>query len=471
MKPIIQLFIPGNRCGLLLLPFLLWGCRKFVEVPEPTDSITTTVNFSDEATATSSLIGVYGVLNQQAPSFGCGIITLYAALSADELNYFDGTDQTVYPFQNNSLLPDNTALISDFWTPGYKAIYRANAVMEGVATSQGITAAVKRQLTGEAKFLRAFCHFYLTNLFGDIPLVTTTDWRETAAMGRTPSAQVYEQLITDLKDAQELLADDFSVSNGQRIRVNKWAAKALLARVYLYTGRWEQAVLLSGEVINHSALFGLVPLNDVFKKNSQEAIWQLETYDVPTYSLVEARHLIPFSATMNPRYSLTPQLLAHFDGGDQRRIHWLGKNMYEGTEYYYPFKYKVRVGTAGNIAEYYMMLRLGEQYLIRAEAYARQNQNLSLAIADLNTLRTRAGLPDLPSTLGPSAVLDAIERERQIELFAEWGHRWLDLKRTGRAVPVLAPVKGATWQPTDQLYPIPQEEIDRSPRLTQNPGY
>lgn len=447
------------------------ACRKFTDVAEPVDSITTKINFEDEATATASLMGIYNALNAQAPSFGNGIIALYTGLAADELNYFDATDLAVAPFQFNNLRPDNPSLLTDFWTPAYTAIYRANAVIEGVANSEKLSEAVKWQLTGEAKFLRAFCHFYLVNLYGDVPLMISTDWRQTASMGRTAIHAIYRQIEQDLQQAVQLLPGDFSMSGGERIRANKWAAKALLARVQLYTGQWQQAEASASEVINQSSYFTIEALPDVFKKDSKEAIWQLQAYDVAPYSLVEARQLIPFNASLNPRYSLTTSLLGAFENDDQRKTVWLGKNTYEGADYYYPYKYKVRVGTSGNLSEYYMMFRLAEQYLIRAEARAQQNIRTDEAIADLNVLRTRAQLPLLPNTLTSNEVLNAVQQERRIELFAEWGHRWFDLKRTSQADQVLSAIKGAHWQTTDQLFPIPLSEIEKSPVLTQNQGY
>jgi hypothetical protein len=115
-----------------------------------------------------------------------------------------------------------------------------------------------------------------------------------------------------------------------------------------------------------------------------------------------------------------------------------------------------------------MMLRLAEQYLIRAEARA-QLENIPGAQEDLNAIRSRAGLPDTDADDKASLLL-AIERERQAELFAEGGHRWLDLKRTNRADAVLGPLK-ADWQTPDALFPIPDAERQLNPNLTQNDGY
>ncbi len=119
-----------------------------------------------------------------------------------------------------------------------------------------------------------------------------------------------------------------------------------------------------------------------------------------------------------------------------------------------------------------MVLRLAEQYLIRAEARA-ETGDLTGALDDLNVIRSRAGLANSTAST-QEEILAAILHERQTELFTEWGHRWLDLKRTGNVddvMPTVAAEKGGSWETTDQFYPVPLSEIDRNPNLTQTPGY
>ena len=115
-----------------------------------------------------------------------------------------------------------------------------------------------------------------------------------------------------------------------------------------------------------------------------------------------------------------------------------------------------------------MMLRLGELYLLRAEARLKQNK-FSEAEADLNTIRQRAGLTLLIG-LQPTALENAILKERRIELFAEWGARFSDLKRFGKLdeqINILKP----NWDPLRSILPIPQYEMLNNPSLTQNAGY
>ncbi|MFN3665404.1 MAG: RagB/SusD family nutrient uptake outer membrane protein, partial [Sediminibacterium sp.] len=139
-----------------------------------------------------------------------------------------------------------------------------------------------------------------------------------------------------------------------------------------------------------------------------------------------------------------------------------------GKTYYYPYKYKVGLN-ASTITEYTMVLRLSEQYLIRAEARAKLN-NINGSLADLNQIRIRAGLTGL-SGVSQTPLIDSIQIERKYELFSEFGDRWFNLRRTGSINQIMKNVKGNNWTDTDQLYPIPQSEINKNARLKQNPGY
>jgi hypothetical protein len=116
-----------------------------------------------------------------------------------------------------------------------------------------------------------------------------------------------------------------------------------------------------------------------------------------------------------------------------------------------------------------MLLRIEEQYLIRAEAAARLNR-ISDAVADLNVLRARAGLSPLYAGTMRDSCLIYVERERRMELFTEWGDRWISLKRTGKIDSLMRILK-PTWKSTAAVYPIPQEERNRNPNLSQNDGY
>jgi hypothetical protein len=241
----------------------------------------------------------------------------------------------------------------------------------------------------------------------------------------------------------------------------------MLARTYLYQNNWSEAANEATEIINSGQYNLLSNLDEIFLANSNEAIWQLVPAE-PLFNTNEPRFFIPSkSSTSRPSYTITPGLFNAFEPGDLRKDSWVGSKTVSGNVYNYPRKYKIRdIGLP--LTEYNMVIRYAEILLIRAEAGARQNK-LEEAKDDLNLIRSRAGL-SLITTADQPSLITAIEQERRIELFAEWGHRWFDLKRTGRATEVLPPLKPA-WQPSDLLLPIPQNERLRNPLLTQNPGY
>jgi hypothetical protein len=186
----------------------------------------------------------------------------------------------------------------------------------------------------------------------------------------------------------------------------------------------------------------------------------------PYFNTAEGFAFIPSSPTVIPNYIIDTSLLNAFEPGDLRKTTWLDSNSVNGITYYYPFKYEVATGT--NKTEYNMVLRLAEQYLIRAEARTQLGE-LSGAEEDLNIIRNRAGLPDTKAT-DQQSLMNAIMQERRVELFTEWGSRWFDLKRWGIIDNVLS-IEKPGWKSTDQLYPIPQQEIMSNPNLKQNAGY
>lgn len=449
----------------LILIALICSCKKFVEVAPPQTQLVDASVFSNDVSALAAMTGIYSrmISSNGFADGGSLSITFLCGLSSDELkNYSNNT--SVAQFFTNSLLPTNPIIASNFWNEPFQYIYSANAILEGLNNPNGVSAAMKEQLNGEAKFVRAFCYFYLVNIFGDVPIIMTTDYRANTVAPRSAKDEVYSQIISDLKDAQSFLPGDFSKSNYERVRPTKSAATALLARVYLFNNNWANAEAESSLIIENTELFELVDdLNNVFLKNSKEAIWQLMP-NQPGFNTNEGRYFI---LTSTPSIAaLTSQFVTTFDSGDNRKSKWISNYASATDTYYYPWKYKLSSGA--DLEEYSMVLRLAEQYLIRAEARAQQNK-IPESKADLNAIRQRAGLPDTDAN-DKASLLDRIMHERQVELFAEWGHRWFDLKRTNKSA-VLGPIKNIAWNSNDELYPVPQSEVLTNPSMRQNPGY
>ena len=429
----------------------------------PADQLNSDLVFVDSSTATSAITGIYSEMLTARNLFSNSSTTLYGGLSADELYFY--TPGTKDEFSKNEITMANHINIDNsFWKPAYKNIYAANLAIEKLSASQQLTTSLKNQLTGEAKFIRAFCYFHLVNLFGDAPLIISSKYQNAANAPRTPIKDIYTQIINDLKDAKSLLSTQY-ISPG-RVRPNEWTAVALLSRCYLYTGHWQEAEAEASSIINSGTYYLESNLNNVFLKNSTEAIWQLMPVR-PGFNTYEGLEILPASTFSTPTYLITSGLRNAFETGDNRKIAWLKLRVFNNDSLYVPYKYKLPNGAS--LSEYYMVFRLAEQFLIRAEAEANLNQ-VTEAQVDLNTVRNRAGLGNTTAA-NTSQLKMAIEQERRIELFSEWANRWYDLKRTGRANDVLSVLKSTTWQQSDSLWPIPQQEINLNPLLIQNPGY
>lgn len=437
------------------------GCKKFVAVDPPVNLISSDALFTTDQGAVSAVNGLYSQMTTNNLRFTNGGITLFTAFSSDEL-VNTSANISYDQFRTNDLTSDNTDIGSNFWVPAYGNIYQANVILEGLSNSKSISEVTKKQLRGEMLLVRAFHYFYLANLFSDVPYLTTSDYKVNAITGRTASSNIYFGIINDLLEAQQLLSEGYPTST--KGRPNKWTATALLTRVYLYQKDWTNAEVQASAVINSGKYSLATSLNSVFMPTSQEVIWLLQRDNSNT---AEGSVFIPSSASVIPGFALTSSLLNAFENGDSRKTNWLGKNTVNGQNYYYPYKYKQRLSTP--VTEFEVVFRLAEMYLIRAESRANLDKVLE-AQADLNAIRNRAALANTTAT-DKASLLAAIEHERQTELFAEWGHRWFDLKRTGRANTVLSALKGSTWQATDQLYPIPLSELQSNPFLTQNLGY
>jgi hypothetical protein len=448
---------------LAALCFSTSSCKKFVEIKPSPNLILSDQLFADDASALSAVSGVYLQMRALSPSLANGCLSIYGGLSADELSTY-ATPFEYDAFYKNSILPTSTVIYSQLWASAYRVIYRTNAIIEGLKKSSGVSASAEKQLIGEMKVVRALYYFYLANLFGEVPLVTTTDYRENDQKPRTPIDEVYQQIIGDLTDATNLLSESYP-SPG-KLRPNKWTAAALLAKVYLFRNDWQDAEVQASQVIDSGGYALANDLNAVFKTNSPETIWEIAPAN-ESRNTAEGSICIPFSSSTIPTVIASTSLLNAFEPGDLRKTNWLGSNVVGANQYFYPFKYKRK--TSATVDEYEIVLRLADQYLIRSEARARQN-NLPDAIADLNIVRSRAGLPNT-NAADQSSLIAAILKERLTELFAEWGNRWFDLKRTVLVNQVLAPVKGSNWKATSALYPIPFSEIQINTLLTQNPGY
>lgn len=443
-----------------LMLISLTSCKKFVEIAPPKNQVTNEKVFADSASANSAVIGIYVNMYQTVGlTFGSGGLTLNPGLSADELAQ-SASDDNVAQIFSNRISPNNTNN-SSLWSNAYKYIYDVNACIEGLNASTQLSPTFKMKFIAEARQLRAFLYFNLVNLYGPVPLQRTTDYQVNRSTGRASTDSIYVQVISDAKFAQANLPVNTTAE-----RANYYAATALLAKAELYLKNYVEAEKEATKIITSGSFTLEQDLSNVFLATSKEIIWKMVPF-VPGYATWEGYYFVPATASAVPRYPMTNSLYTSFETGDQRKTKWINVKTVKGVTYPYPYKYKVgRTTTA--ITENYAIFRLAEQYLIRAEARANQG-NIEGAKDDINLIRKRAGLTNTAANDKASMLL-AIEKERQVELFCEWGNRWFDLQRTGRADAVLSLVK-PNWNHNAILYPIPQTEITRNQALVQNPGY
>jgi hypothetical protein len=455
------------------------SCKKAIQVGPSLVLANSSNAFSSNSAAQSVVSGIYTKMSAGSFFQSSAGISLTMGLAADELINISSNNSSLGSFYLNSY---STISPPPFWSEFYKQLFYCNTAINGISASSAITDGIKKQLIGELKFLRAYVYFYAVNLYGTPPLTTSDDYTVNNVLANSPPDAIYKQIVQDLTDAQAALADNVYVDASgntvtDRIRPNKQVASAMLARVYLYLKDWKNAETQASSVISNTNYTLVSNLNQVFLKASKETLWALQPVSQLYLNTIDANYLIVnANYTLSTQLPLNNNLVKAFETGDARLTNWVGTFTTTAapvTTYYYANKYKVAsLSSSIAVTEYPIVMRFAEQYLIRAEARAQQN-NLSGAAADINMIRSRATLANTTATT-QADILDAVAHERQVELFSEWGHRWFDLKRTNKldaVMSVVTPQKGGTWSSFEQLMPIPPDDIRADPNLKQNPGY
>jgi hypothetical protein len=337
---------------ILLAAITLNGCKKLVTVDPPSNTVVTTSAFNNDGTAITTQLAVYLELS----GYWSALEELMGA-SADELTEYN-TGLSYVDIYRNNLNAQNDGGFNGYWSTAYQYIYQENAILENVQASTGMSDRVKKITTGEALFMRAFFYFQLVNQFGDVPLVTSTNYSKNTTLARTPVALVYQQIVSDLQQAQTLLpstyvdANDNTLATADKVRPTTWAASALLARVYLYYASlngnsqyYAAAATQASNVITNGA-YTLSPLNgtnSVFTQNSAEAIWQLIPASGSLYTTEGFNFILtaPPSSTgsRNGSTTISTSLLNAFEPNDARRINWIGNYTSGSTVYYFANKY------------------------------------------------------------------------------------------------------------------------------------
>lgn len=436
------------------------SCEKMIEVDIPNDQIDKETVFKDVQTANAALAGLYADVMKSSPIAG-GDLESYLSAYTDELdNHTTVASDSRDIFLNQQI--DTNTIVYNVWAGAYKHIYSSNSIIEGVTASTGISQANKKYLIGEALLIRSIMLFYLNQLFGDIPYPESTDYKINNSIGKTPSVQVLSNLQKDLLEVSSLLEDGYR--NTERIYPNRMVARLLLAKVYIAKQDWNEAEKVLKEIIQ-SGLYQMEPdITKVFQKTGKHILWQMK----PNNNLsVPQAGLYYFTNSAPSSYALTNALVNIFPNEDLRKQKWMAPVFFNGLTYYRAEKYKNRGGN--NMTEYSIIFRLEEVYLLLGEVLAEQDKIVE-AVPYINATRTRAQLTPLTASITKSILLDEILLENKREYFTEMGHRFLDLKRTGK-LNTLQTTK-PNWKDYHKLWPVPQKEILLNTNLKpQNTGY
>ena len=380
------------------------------------------------------------------------------------------------------------ATVADIWDL-YRAINEANIILANVDRVTA-TQAQKDALKGEALFMRGFIYADMARIYGYEPNYVVNGWTAGVVLrteptddvskadfrARSTNTEVYTQIENDLKAASTLLPA--SISGGGVFRANKAVAYAILSRVYLYQEKWALADQAASDAITNkpASVVLMTPANYLSSFTTlavpqRESLFELD-YRTDAFSTVDGINNSLFSlsqANTGGVFAVRPtnELLAAFEPGDVRRTVF-ATAIDGGATVSYSLKYS---NHKGNFYNNIPVIRLSEVYLIRAEARAKQGGAKTIeAQDDLSLIRVNRGLPAVPAITQGQALVDAIFRERRVELNLE-GHRFFDFKRRGLAITKPGTLTAIPYNDFRLLGVIPNDQILLNPLLKQNPGY
>ena len=457
----------------MLVGITLTSCKDQL-FEEPITSLSPTSAFETADRVEKSAIGMYDQL-QNANYLG-GRVLIYADVRGTDVNppsFFN-------PLPQFSTVTANDGLSAGAWAGAYRTIGEANLFLKNMAAAGNIVSAAKvDQYTGEAKFIRALSYFYLVNLFAQpykftatashlgVPLVLVTSSAPFDASNQLPRAtvaDVYNQMIVDLKEAEVKLPVDFSDPTFANVsRATKGAARALLARVYLYKGDYPNAVTYANLIISSGGKYGLNadPLTAFRTFTTKESIFSVAHNggDNPNTNNALGQH---YSPSKRGDINVSNEYVSLMDQTKDLRF----KNLIQQTGgNYWTLKYTL-------VTDWAPILRYPEMLLIKAEALANQVVGNTVSIEALNLVnevRARS-LADLISATDKADLIAKILVERRIELAFE-GQGSFDYLRTGRGIPAHSIVAAQPYGSNNVVLPIPFYETSKNPNLVPNPGY
>jgi len=481
----------GLKIVLMLVIFSSLCCgKKFLDEPPRTTTVFDLLNSKD---GPDRIIGaVYNQLYAwEVHSFSWNGISSIASDDADKGSDVGdaGTDKDV--LDNWTFNPSGISF-KEVWEGNFKGIGRATYAIELIPQSTA-DAPSKNRYVGEAKLLRALFYFNLVRTFGGVPKidkVLETQEEIEAASVKKSEAEIYAFMESDINDAISKLP--VIIPPAEYGRVSKGAAQALLAKVSLYQKKWAQAKAMADAVIASGQYALLDDYAMIWREAgefSSESIWEVNAKGTTPSKGVEGYFVtqaIRGSGGLGWGFN-TPSadLIAAYEPNDKRKAATIitrGQVLWDGFQTnpqasnpYYSYKSYVSKtmesfnGDDWQSNKNLRIFRLGEIYLIKAEAENELNNTLAAQNA-LNEIRKRAGLGNTSASTQAN-LRQAIWKERRVEMAFEHD-RMFDLRRTGRAEAVLTALGINYISPRHDLFPIPQTQIDLSnKKLEQNPDY
>ena len=473
---------------ILTTALLMTACGKKILEKTPEASFTPDNFYKNADDAKAAVSAVYDLMNSS--EMYNQVMWILQDQSTDDAEWGNGrstANQAKNDLDKYTFTPATTTFIS-LWSIAYRSINRANAAIERLPAIT-MDETLKSRLIAETKFMRAFYYFTLVRLFGDVPLIL----KETTSLNnlqivRTPTEDVYKQIIEDFTAAESVLPITYNAAD--KGRATRGAAKAFLAKVYLTRQEWAKASAKAKEVIDLGAGYDLwANFADAFliaNENGKESVFEIQANGVlgGEGSWMQGYMRPPFDRVNNIAGfgddPATQNLYNTYRADDKRRNVTLKLYSPTGTPAApstivfpgYVVKYLDPAATGNNDGNNnFPVIRYADVILMYAEALNEQSANNSDAYNSINRIRNRAGLPNLTAGLSQSNFRDSILLERRLELAFE-GHRRYDLVRTKRLVSAMnAQNPAIKVEAYHTLLPIPQTERDVNPLLTQNQGY
>lgn len=474
--------------GILLTAFTLSSCENDLDV-EPRDVKSEQDVLNDPDNAVQLANGVYAkLLDYNINSFSWIGITSITSDDADKGSTPGDSGSDKHKMDALTFEPFDTSF-NEVWRGRYDGIYRANNALY-YFDQLSIDATLKERLSAEVKFLRALWYFELVKCFGDVPLVignidpNDTETINSTVFTRKSKQEVYAQIEADLLAGIDVLPPKSAYSASEMGRATQGAAQALLAKVYLYQQKWQEAYDVAGNVISSGQYDLLDDYAEVWREtgeNGAESIFEVQavaSLGIRDYTNVQGPRGTPDLGWGFNTPSMS--LVNAYEPGDLRReatIMFVPSVLWDGfiapTTWNNPrYNYKAYHSSIaetwiekGQTAKNLRILKYSDILLIRAEAGFHIGQ-VSEATDRVNEIRDRAGLDPLGTV-----TMENILKERRLEMAMEHD-RWFDIVRTGQAVIAMA-ADGKSFIPgKHEVFPIPQAQITASGgRLTQNNGY